>query len=72
MRIESRAQQHTGLYRPFLSFSRVLPLAKDGTMMAVSWELPPIRIVILPERCCKFANRFKNGTDNVELRVAYQ
>lgn len=27
-----------------------------------------MRIVILPERCCKFANRFKNGTDNVELR----
>lgn len=41
-------------------------------MMAVSWELPPTRIMILPERRCKFANRFKNGTDNVELRTVHQ
>jgi len=36
--------------------------------MAVSWEFPPTRTVILPERRCRFANRFKNGMDTVELR----
>jgi len=39
-------------------------------MMAVSWEFPPTRTVTLPERRCRFANRFKNGTDNLELRKA--
>jgi hypothetical protein len=67
-RIEPCVRRRTGLYTLPLSFSRVFPPAKDGTMMAVSWELPPTRTWTRPERCCRFPNRFRNGTDSVELR----